>query len=54
MRTGRTAEAKAATQEVFKYEPTFTIHGVQVVAGGLEPSVFDPFADAWREIGLPE
>ena len=54
LRTGHTAEAKAASQEMLKYEPTFTIYGVQVVAGGLEPAVFKPFADAWREIGLPE
>ena len=54
LRTGRTADAKAAAQDVLKYEPTFTIHGVQLVAGGLEPVVFNSFAHAWREIGLPD
>ena len=54
LRTGRAAEAKAAAQDVLEHEPTFTIHGVRLVAGGLEPAVFKPFAEAWREIGLPE
>jgi tetratricopeptide (TPR) repeat protein len=54
LRVGRAAEAKAATRDVLEHDPTFTIHGVRLVAGGLEPMVFQPFADAWREIGLPE
>jgi hypothetical protein len=32
----------------------FSIQGVQRVSGELEPAVFKRFADAWREIGLPE
>ncbi|MGC1693919.1 MAG: winged helix-turn-helix domain-containing tetratricopeptide repeat protein [Pseudolabrys sp.] len=54
LRDGRTAEAMAAAREVLERDPTFTIRGVRIVAGELEPAVFKPFADAWREIGLPE
>ena len=53
-RSGRVAEAEASARNVLEHEPTFTIHGAGVVAGHLEPAVFKPFADAWREIGLPE
>ena len=53
-RVGRGAEAKEAARGVLEHEPTFTIQGVWRVAGGLEPAVFNPLADAWREIGLPE
>jgi tetratricopeptide (TPR) repeat protein len=54
LRTGYAVEAKAAAQDVLKHEPTFTIHGVRLVAGGLEPAVFKPLDEVWREIGLPE
>ncbi len=54
LRTGRAAEAKAAAQDVLEHQPTFTIHGIGLVSGGLEPAVFGFFADAWRQIGLPE
>jgi hypothetical protein len=53
-RSGRVAEAEASARNVLEHEPTFTIHGAGVVAGHLEPTVFKPFADAWREVGLPE
>jgi len=53
-RAGRVAEAKAAARGVLEHEPTFTIRGLRIVAGGLKPAVFEPFADVWREIGLPE
>ena len=39
---------------VLEHEPTFTIHKIRAFAGGLEPKLFKPFAEAWREIGLPE
>ena len=54
LRTGHAKEAKTAAQNVLLHEPTFSIHGVRLVAGGLKPAVFKPFADAWRELGLPE
>ena len=34
-------------------DPSFTIHGTALYAE-LEPAVFRPFAEAWREAGLPE
>jgi TolB-like protein/Flp pilus assembly protein TadD len=54
LRSGRPAEAKAAAREVLKHEPTFTIQGLRIVSGHLEPAVFNAFVDAWREIGLPD
>ncbi len=53
LRVGRAAEAKTAARDVLECQPTFTIRGLALTAG-LEPAVFKPFADAWREIGLPE
>jgi tetratricopeptide (TPR) repeat protein len=53
LRARHAAKAKAAAREVLEHEPTFTIHGISLVSE-LEPGVFKPFADAWREIGLPE
>jgi len=53
-RGGYALEAKAAARNVLEHEPDFSIEGVRRVPGGLEPAVFKRFADAWREIGLPE
>ncbi|HKT17453.1 MAG TPA: winged helix-turn-helix domain-containing protein [Stellaceae bacterium] len=53
-RAGHPTEAKAAAREVLVHEPQFSIRGVGRVPGGLEPTVFERFAEAWREIGLPE
>ena len=53
LRSGRTVDAKAAAREVLQYEPTFTIRGLSLSAG-FEPAVFEPFANVWRELGLPE
>ena len=53
LRVGRTVEARAAARKVLEFQPTFTIGGISRIAE-LEPAVFKPFADAWREIGLPE
>jgi adenylate cyclase len=53
IRLGRVAEAKAAAQGVLACEPSFTIRGT-LVNVGLEPAMFGPLADAWREAGLPE
>jgi hypothetical protein len=46
-------EAKAIAQTVLEREPSFTIHGTARYAE-LEAAVFRPFAEAWREAGLPE
>ena len=52
LRAGRPIEATVSAQDVLACEPTFTIHGLSLSAG-LEPAVFGPFADAWRELALP-
>jgi tetratricopeptide (TPR) repeat protein len=52
-RLGRVEEAKAAAQTVLECQPSFTIHGFSLIVE-LEPAVFRPFADALREVGLPE
>lgn len=53
VRLGRLPEARAAAQSVLKLDPSFTIRRFSVVVG-VNPEVFDPFADAWRAAGLPE
>ena len=53
VRLGRLDEARAAARTVLEHEPSFTIHGTARYAE-LEPAVFRPMADAWREAGLPE
>lgn len=52
LRVGREAEAKAAGRDMLACEPTFTTRAFSVV--DLEPAVFVPFAEAWRELGWPE
>jgi adenylate cyclase len=53
VRLGRLEEAKTMAQTVLDREPSFTIEGTSRYAE-LEPAVFRPMADAWREAGLPE
>ena len=53
LRLGRLDEARAAARTVLEHEPSFTIHGTARYAE-LEPAVFRPMAEAWREAGLPE
>ncbi|HEX9070968.1 MAG TPA: transcriptional regulator, partial [Pseudolabrys sp.] len=53
MRLGRVEEAKLAAKSVLECQPSFTIRGTSVNVG-LEPTLFEPLADAWREVGLPE
>ena len=53
VRLGRMEEAKAMAQTVLEGDPSFTISGTSRYAE-LEPAVFRPMADAWREAGLPE
>ena len=53
VRLERLDEAKAMAQTVLEREPSFTIHGTARYSE-LEPAVFRPFAEAWREAGLPE
>lgn len=53
VRLGHMEEAKAMAQTVMECDPSFTIRGTSLYAE-LEPAVFRPMADAWREAGLPE
>ena len=52
VRLGRHEEAKAAAQRVLALHPAFTVRGFSIIAG-LSSTVFTPFADAWRQAGLP-
>ena len=52
VRLGRIEEAKAAAQRVLALQPSFTVRGFGTTVG-QEPAVFSPFAEAWREAGLP-
>ena len=52
VRLGRIEEAKAMARTVLECDPSFTIRGTSRYAE-LEPAVFRPMADAWREAGLP-
>jgi TolB-like protein/Flp pilus assembly protein TadD len=53
MRLGRMEEAKAAARAVLESDPSFTISGTSLI-NELEPAVYRPLAEAWREVGLPE
>jgi adenylate cyclase len=53
VRLGRIEEAKAMAKTVLECDPSFTIRGTALYAE-LEPAVFRPMADAWREAGLPD
>jgi hypothetical protein len=46
-------EAKAAARAVLESDPSFTISGTSLI-NELEPAVYRPLAEAWREVGLPE
>lgn len=52
LRVGRETEAKAAVRKMLECEPFFTNRALSAVK--LEPTVFVPFAEAWRELGLPD
>jgi TolB-like protein len=53
IRLGRADEAKAMALTVLEREPSFTIGGTARYVE-LVPVVFKSFAEAWREVGLPE
>jgi TolB-like protein len=52
VRLGCNEEAKAEARQAVAFDPNFSIHRFSVAAG-FEPAVFAPFADAWREAGIP-
>jgi TolB-like protein/Flp pilus assembly protein TadD len=53
LRLGHICDAKAEARRVLELEPTFSIQKRRV-ADGFVADVFRPFAEAWREAGLPE
>jgi tetratricopeptide (TPR) repeat protein len=50
---GRQEEANRVAQRVLVLDPAFTIRRFSALVG-FEPAVFEPLADAWRKVGLPE
>jgi tetratricopeptide (TPR) repeat protein len=52
VRLGRFREAAVAAQRVLTIDPAFTMRRWSVTVG-VVPEVFDPFADAWHEAGMP-
>jgi TolB-like protein/Tfp pilus assembly protein PilF len=52
IRCGRDAEANSEAREAIRLDPNFTISRFSA-AVGLDSDVFRPFADAWREVGIP-
>jgi TolB-like protein len=52
VRLGRGEEAEAEARRAIAFDPNFSIKRFSVAAG-FEPAVFAPFAEAWREVGIP-
>jgi TolB-like protein len=53
VRLERMDDAKAAAREILECEPSWTIRRAKDIFG-VVPAVFGPFAQAWREVGLPD
>lgn len=53
VRMGRLEEAQQAAHNVLDRDPGFRIQGFRRTVG-VNPDVFEPFADAWREVRLPD
>jgi TolB-like protein/Tfp pilus assembly protein PilF len=53
VRLGREREAKIAAKQLLSIDPNFSIRRFSVTVN-IEPSVFNPFAEAWRLADLPE
>lgn len=53
IRLGREQEAKTAARQLLSIDPEFSIRRFSVTVN-IEPSVFNPFAEAWRQAELPE
>ncbi len=52
VRLGCIEEAKAEAHQAVVHDPNFSI-GRFSTAAGFEPAVFAPFAEVWREAGIP-
>jgi tetratricopeptide (TPR) repeat protein len=53
VRLSRMDLARKAARDVLERDPGFRIQGFRQTVG-IKPMVFDPFAAAWRQAGLPE
>jgi len=53
VRLGCIEEAKAEARQAVANDPNFSI-GRFSTAAGFEPGVFAPFAEVWREAGIPQ
>jgi adenylate cyclase len=53
MELGNLEEAATEAQKAIALDPSFSIRRFSM-AVGFEPRVFAPFADAWRNAGIPE
>jgi TolB-like protein/Tfp pilus assembly protein PilF len=52
VRMGQADKARLEAKRVLALDPTFSVRKFSATVG-LVSSVFEPFADAWREAGLP-
>lgn len=52
VRLGAVEDAKAEARLAVAFDPNFSINRFSIAAG-IEPTVFAPFAQAWRETGMP-
>ena len=53
VRMGRVSEASAAVRQVLAVQPTFSVRGLSATVGHVA-AVYQPFADAFRDAGLPD
>jgi hypothetical protein len=53
VRMARMDEAKRAASNVLQRDPGFRIAGFRQTVG-INPTVFEPYAAAWRQAGLPD
>jgi adenylate cyclase len=53
VRLGCIEEAEAEARQAVANDPNFSI-GRFSTAAGFEPGVFAPFAEVWREAGIPQ
>lgn len=53
IRLGREQEARNAVRQLLSIDPEFSIRRFSVTVN-IDPSVFNPFAEAWRKAELPE
>jgi TolB-like protein/Tfp pilus assembly protein PilF len=52
VRVNELDEARAAARRALELQPNFTLQALSVT-GASAPEVYGPFAEAWREVGIP-